>query len=47
VLNVHNPSDVIAGWALGYVYFVGCLLLLVPWRVKAAVGTPAALGSAP
>jgi membrane-associated phospholipid phosphatase len=46
-LNVHNPSDVVAGWALGYVYFVGCLLLLVPRQVKAAVETPAALGSAP
>ena len=22
VLNVHNPSDVVAGWALGYVWFV-------------------------
>ncbi|AYE93928.1 phosphatase PAP2 family protein [Mycobacterium paragordonae] len=24
-LNVHHPSDVIAGWALGYVYFMLCL----------------------
>ena len=22
VLNVHHPSDVMAGWALGYAYFV-------------------------
>jgi membrane-associated phospholipid phosphatase len=47
MLNVHNPSDVIAGWALGYVYFVGCLLLLVNWRVKATAEIPATLGSAP
>jgi undecaprenyl-diphosphatase len=32
VLNVHHPSDVIAGWALGYAYFVLCVLLLPPCR---------------
>lgn len=32
VLNVHHPSDVIAGWALGYAFFVICVLLLPPWR---------------
>lgn len=32
VLNVHHPSDVIAGWAAGYVYFVACLLLVPPLR---------------
>ncbi|MGD9621765.1 MAG: phosphatase PAP2 family protein [Mycolicibacterium sp.] len=32
-LNVHHPSDVIAGWALGYSYFVACLLI-VPPRVR-------------
>jgi membrane-associated phospholipid phosphatase len=47
VLNVHNPSDVVAGWALGYLYFTGCLLLLVRLRVTAADETPATLGSAP
>ena len=30
VLNVHHPSDVIAGWALGYAYLVACLLLVPP-----------------
>ncbi|BBY18161.1 phosphatase PAP2 family protein [Mycolicibacterium litorale] len=45
VLNVHHPSDVVAGWALGYAYFVGCLLLYPP-RVSRVAGTPAALGTA-
>ncbi|MDO3240693.1 phosphatase PAP2 family protein [Mycobacteroides abscessus subsp. abscessus] len=27
VLNVHHPSDVVAGWALGYVWFVAIYLL--------------------
>lgn len=26
VLNVHHPSDVLAGWALGYAYVVVCAL---------------------
>ncbi|CAN3126640.1 phosphatase PAP2 family protein [Mycobacterium sp. smrl_JER01] len=47
VLNVHHPSDVIAGWALGYAYFVVCLLLVPPWpAVTAQDETPAALDSA-
>jgi undecaprenyl-diphosphatase len=32
VLNVHHPSDVVAGWALGYAYLVACLLLVPPTR---------------
>lgn len=32
VLNVHHPSDVVAGWALGYAYFVVCLRAVPPSR---------------
>ena len=47
VLNVHHPSDVLAGWALGYAYFVACLLMVPPSRpVTVADETPAALGTA-
>jgi membrane-associated phospholipid phosphatase len=47
VLNVHHPSDVVAGWALGYAYFVACLLLVPPTRpVTVADETPAAPGTA-
>jgi undecaprenyl-diphosphatase len=31
-LNVHYPSDVIGGWAIGYAYFVACLLIIPPSR---------------
>jgi membrane-associated phospholipid phosphatase len=47
VLNVHHPSDVVAGWALGYAYFVACLLMVPPTRpVTVADETPAAPGIA-
>ncbi len=29
-LNVHHPSDVVAGWALGYAYVVLCLEVVHP-----------------
>lgn len=46
-LNVHNPSDVVAGWALGFVYFAACLLILVRRPVTEVADIPAALGTAP
>lgn len=47
VLNVHYPTDVIAGWAFGYAYFVACLLMVPPVRaVTVADEKPAALGTA-
>ena len=46
VLNVHHPSDVVAGWALGYVYFAVCLLLVPPSRpITQQDETPAMPGS--
>ncbi|TEA02017.1 phosphatase PAP2 family protein [Mycobacteroides salmoniphilum] len=47
LLNVHNPSDVLAGWALGYAYFVACLLVLPPWPLRAADAAQPAPGSEP
>ncbi|OPE48233.1 phosphatase PAP2 family protein [Mycobacterium intermedium] len=35
-LNVHHPSDVIAGWALGYLYFLLCLWLIRPLPLRRA-----------
>lgn len=50
VLNVHHPSDVLAGWALGYLWYLACLLLVRPFPlvrvgVSAAAGTPVVPGS--
>jgi membrane-associated phospholipid phosphatase len=46
VLCVHHPSDVLAGWALGYSWFVVCLLLVPPATPVTEVDeTQAARGS--
>ena len=37
VLNVHHPSDVVAGWALGYLYYLACLPVLTGWAGRPAV----------
>lgn len=47
ILNVHHPSDVIAGWALGYAYVAVCLMALLPVRpVTEPDGIPEVTGSA-
>jgi membrane-associated phospholipid phosphatase len=45
-LNVHYPSDVLAGWALGYLYYAACLLVLAWTPVRTTAETPEAPGSA-
>ena len=43
-LNVHHLSDVVAGWALGYLYFAVCSLILRAPRVRESDETPGGPG---
>ena len=46
-LNVHHASDVVAGWALGYLWVLLCLPVIRPIeRARAVAGTPADPGTA-
>jgi undecaprenyl-diphosphatase len=45
VLNVHHLSDVVAGWALGYVYFMACWLVFTRGRVTEAAEIPVTPGT--
>lgn len=47
VLNVHHPSDVLAGWTLGYLWAVACLPMLTRGPVREPDGTPAVRGTSP
>jgi undecaprenyl-diphosphatase len=41
-LNVHHASDVVAGWALGYLWVLVCLTVVRPiTRARTGAGTPA------
>jgi undecaprenyl-diphosphatase len=43
VLNVHHPSDVVAGWALGFLWYLACLRMLRPLPLTTSAGeTPSA-----
>lgn len=44
-LNVHHLSDVVAGWALGYLYFTLCLPVLSRRAVITGGETPATPGT--
>ena len=47
-LNVHHPSDVVAGWALGYLWYLAWLLVVRPLPLKRdSVSEPAETPAVP
>ena len=46
LLNVHHPSDVVAGWALGFLYYLLCVRVLPPRDLTSVAEKPAALDTA-
>jgi membrane-associated phospholipid phosphatase len=46
LLNVHHPSDVIAGWALGFLYYLLCVRLVPPRALTSVAETPVEPGTA-
>ena len=47
ILNVHNPSDVVAGWALGFLYYLLCVRLVPPRPFSSTAERRAELDSVP
>lgn len=47
VLNVHHPSDVVAGWALGFLYYLLCVRLVPPRLLTSTAERPAELDTVP
>lgn len=45
MLNVHHPSDVVAGWALGFLYYLLCMRLVPPRPITSVAETPVELDS--
>ncbi len=45
-LNVHHPSDVLAGWALGYLYFLLCMWVFRPRPLRPRQTAKPAVGHA-
>ena len=47
ILNVHHPSDIVAGWALGFLYYLLCVRLVPPRPLTSRAGRQAELDSVP
>lgn len=47
ILNVHHPSDIVAGWALGFLYYLLCVRLVPPRPLTSKAERQAELDSVP